>query len=126
MARSYSRYQWVPVVLAGVFAAIVGVAAYNLGVSHGLAQNWQPTAGGVPPWAWHRPWGFGFGLFPLFFILFWFFIARALFWGGPWRRGLYRHRGWYHDRVDDAPMMFDEWHRRAHEMDRRVPPTTDL
>ena len=127
MARLFTRYRWMPLLLAGLFAAFVGVAAYNLGVSHGLAQNWRPAEGGLPPWGWYRPWGFGFGIFPLFFIVFWIFIVRALFWGGPWRRGYYRPRDWYRHAYD-APMMFDEWHRRAHERDRdrSAPPTTEL
>jgi hypothetical protein len=130
MARVFNRYRWVPVLLAGLFAAFVGVAAYNLGVSHGLAQNWPASAGAVPPWGWYRPWGFGFGIFPLFFIVFWIFIVRAIFWGGPWRRGYYRPRHWYRHAYDDGAMMFDEWHRRAHERerdrDRGAAPTTDF
>jgi hypothetical protein len=30
---------------------------------------------------WHRPWGFGFGFFPFFFILLCFFLLRRAFWG---------------------------------------------
>jgi hypothetical protein len=59
---------------------------------------------------WPRPWGFGFGFFPffpLFFILFWAFVLRGMFWRGGWRG-----RGCGYDGV---PPAFDEWHRRAHE-----------
>jgi hypothetical protein len=59
---------------------------------------------------WPRPWGFGFGFFPFFpllFILFWIFVARGLFWRGAAWRG--RGCGYY-GRAD----ALDEWHRRAH------------
>jgi len=80
-------------------AAFAGVAfySYNMGVAHGIAQNVRvvEAPGGaagtaVPVIIYPRPWGFGFGFFPFFpflIILFWFFVARALF----WRRGWYRH-----------------------------------
>ena len=78
-------------------ATLAGVAfyAYNLGVAQGVAQAVAervaaaPGATGVPVVIWPRPWGFGFGFFPFFpflFILFWFFVARALFWRGAWHR----------------------------------------
>jgi len=98
-------------------AALAGVAfySYNLGVAQGVAQGVAervaaaPGATGVPVVIWPRPWGFGFGFFPFFpflFILFWFFVARALFWRGVWRG-----RGCGYGGV---PPAFDEWHRRAH------------
>jgi hypothetical protein len=106
-----------------VVGTFVGFAAYNAGVSHGLAMGAHAVAleagaqaapgapAVVPPphpygyyghygyYGWH-PWGFGFGLGPLFFILVWFVILRALFWrrvfwgGGPWGRYAYGRRGW--------------------------------
>ncbi|RDJ94245.1 hypothetical protein B4Q13_15910, partial [Lacticaseibacillus rhamnosus] len=72
---------------------VVGYGAYNLGVLHGLAVNGSLTTavaqppGAVPvvvyPYGWHRPWGFG--LFPFLVLAFWFVVARAFFWRGPWR-----------------------------------------
>jgi hypothetical protein len=44
-----------------------------------------------------------------FWLTFWLFLLRGLFWGGPWGR-----RGRYY-RLEDLPADFDEWHRRAHE-----------
>jgi hypothetical protein len=93
---------------------LVGVAAYNMGLAHGAAQAAAAAAaaGGTLPafpyaypfgWGWYRPWGFGF-FFPLFFLFFWFVIARAIFWGGRWRRHGYDYR-----------TGLEEWHRRAHE-----------
>ena len=62
-------------------AAAIGVGAYNAGVAQGIAQ------GGVYPYMWYRPWGFGF--FPFFLLLVPFFIiARILAWRGRW------HDGW--------------------------------
>jgi len=69
--------------------AAVGFYAYNAGVAHGVAQSGQLVAapGAVAPVViWPRPWGFGFGFFPVFplLILFWILIARGLFWRGGW------------------------------------------
>jgi hypothetical protein len=93
---------------AAIGSLIVGVVAYNAGLSQGAAQA-AAAAGNLPPYAygWHRPWGFGFG-FPIFLLFFWFVLARGLFWGGPWRR-----HAWHRD--GDVPRSFDDWHRRAHE-----------
>ena len=106
------RLRWVAVLTAVLFAVLVGVAAYNAGVSHGLAVA-APAAerapGAVTPFYGYRPWGFGFGFFPLGFVLFWLLVLRVGFWGGCRRRyGYYRWR-------DEGPSSFDEWHRRAHE-----------
>ena len=68
-----------------LIAAVAGFGSYmyQLGVAHGTA---------VP-----RPWGFGFGFFPffplLFFVLFWIFAARALFWRRRWHYGPYGYYG---------------------------------
>ena len=77
-----------------VVVAFAGVAfySYNMGVAHGVMQSVRvveapaaPGAAAAPGviYPYPRPWGFGFGFFPFFpflFILFWFFVARALFW----------------------------------------------
>ena len=96
--------------LALVGSVMVGVLAYNAGLSHGAADA-AAAGGNLPPyfygWGWHRPFGFGWG-FPIFFLFFfWIFFARFLFWGGPWRRRWHYYR--------DVPPSFDDWHRRAHE-----------
>jgi hypothetical protein len=115
--------RWAPAVFALFFAAIVGLAvgtwAYNLGLSHGLAERLPPPSAGAYPWAYYRPWGFG-PFFPLLFLLFWFAALRFLFRGGPWRRGW---GGYYGGRLPhDVPPMFEEWHRRAHERESSTPP----
>src|SRR5215208_5027257 len=89
----------------------VGVYGYNAGVARGLAEGSRVAAApgtgvSVVP-MWPRPWGFGYGffpffpVFPFFFLLFWFFVARGLFWRGGWRRGC---------GYDGVPPSFDEWH----------------
>jgi len=116
------RFGWL---FAGVLmialAASVGMYSYNLGLAHGVAESARIAAerGGTAPVValWPRPWGFGFGFgffpfFPFLFILFWFFIIRALFWRGAWGyRGGWGHRRWD---TGGVPPAFEEWHRRAH------------
>jgi len=91
--------------------AAVGFYGYNLGVAHGVAQSGHALTPGTPsPYAyWPHPWGFGFGFFPffplVFIILFWVLIVRGLFWRGRWGRGAC---------YGGVPPAFEEWHRRAH------------
>jgi hypothetical protein len=111
-----NRYVWRALAIAVLIiaaGAAIGIGAYNAGVAQGIAESGRITA--VPPagtpavYVWPRPWGFGFfPVFPLFVLLFFFFVARGLFGRGPWRGGC----GYY--RYDGVPPQFDEWHRRAH------------
>ena len=114
------------VLLAVLLACVIGVAAYNAGVSHGLAVQVPAAAPGVYPYPhyWH-PWGFGF-FFPL---LFGFLLLRLVFWGGHRRwygrgyyGGGYYGRGCYGGGYGDVPAAFDEWHRRAHQHGPEDPP----
>jgi hypothetical protein len=111
-------YRWAPAVFGLLLAVVVGVWAYNLGLSHGLAEQLPPPSAGVYPWGYYRPWGFG-PFFPLLFLAFWFFALRFFIRGGPWRRGW---GGYYGGRSHGVPPMFEEWHRRAHERDSPAPP----
>ena len=104
-----------------LFAAIVGVVSYNLGLAQGLAR--QVPAGSPVAYAWPHPWGFGL-LFPLLFFGFWFVVVRGLLGGG-------RYRAWHHGYGCQGggaygPPMLDEWHRRAHERDRPDPQATSV
>ena len=99
---------------------VLGLLAIAMlaGVAQGLAEGGRAVAapgGGVPVVAVWRPWGFGFGFFPFFpllFILFWFVIVRGLFWRGAWGRGC---------AYGGVPPAFDEWHRRAHAQEGQPP-----
>jgi hypothetical protein len=103
--------RWAVIIGALLLAAIVGGIAYNAGIAHGIEQSGKvisappPYSYPYPYYGWHRPWGFGFFFVPLFFVAFWLFVVRGLF----WRRGWHRHGcGGYAER-------FDEWHRQSHE-----------
>jgi hypothetical protein len=112
-------------VVTAILLAIVGVIAYNVGWSDGVATHLPAgTAAAAPPYYYgYGPhfWGAGFGIFGFFWLLFVLFILFALlrfaffgrrFWGGGWGygRGGYGHR--------DMPPAIDErmqeWHKRAH------------
>jgi len=109
-----SRFRWFALLAVVLVAVVVGTISYNAGVSHGLAvapavANAAPgTAAVYPPYFWYRPWGFGFGFGPIFFLLFLLFVIRPLLWGG------FHRRRYYWDAYD-VPPRFEDWHRRAHE-----------
>jgi len=115
-----------------------GIYGYNIGVAHGIAQSaalaerGAAAPGAAPIVFYPRPWGFGFGFFPfapLFFILFWVLIVRALFWRGPrWGRG-YGYGYGYGCAPGGVPPAFDEWHRRAHAQpapEKSAPPSQSV
>jgi len=119
--RHVFRAVVIAVAIVGALTA-AGLFGYSLGVTRGVAEApaavVAPAAPGaaVPIIVYPRPWGFGFGFFPFFpllFILFWLFVARAIFWRARWRRGC--GYGYYGGGV---PPAFDEWHRRAHGQER--------
>jgi hypothetical protein len=109
MNGQFRGSHWIAAAFAVLVAVGVAVLAYQAGVSHGLAlQIPSGSAAPVyPPYYWYRPWGFGFIGPIFFFVIFWIFISRLLFWGG--RRRWHRVYGY------DGPPYFEEWHRRAHE-----------
>jgi len=114
-----NNFRWITIVAALLLAAIVGVFAYNYGVTQGVEQSGKivtaaPPAGAVPYpyYGWHRPWGFGFFFIPLFFFAFWIFVVRGLFWGRRWHHGAYGRCGG----------SLEEWHRREHERMWNEPP----
>ena len=109
-------------VLAGI-----GIGIYNAGVSQGIAQAATLPEGTtvVAPVAYGYGYGhpgfFGFGflwiLFPIFFFLLLFGLARAAFgggrrWGGPgWGPGGYGRDGWHEERE----RRMAEYHQRLHD-----------
>jgi hypothetical protein len=101
-----------------VLLGIVGVIAYNLGWSNGVATH-LPAGASAPPYYYYGgPFGGGFAFFGfLWFLLilfgvFWLFRLAFFgrrYWGGGWGPG----RG-----PGDHPMTREErmreWHQRAH------------
>ncbi|HVR97639.1 MAG TPA: hypothetical protein VMW27_13555 [Thermoanaerobaculia bacterium] len=109
-----NNHRWIVFVGALLLAAMVGFAAWQAGVAHGIEQSGKivvPPSGGpypypYPYYGWHRPWGSGF-LFVPFFIVFWVLAVRGLFWRRAWYGG------------GGPRVHFDEWHRQAHARDAR-------
>jgi hypothetical protein len=108
---------WMLVVALAV-TVVVGIGAYNAGVSEGLAQN-IADGGGNTELVRYIGHGRGFGFFPVGLILFpllffgFFILMGAAFgrgarWGGPgpWGGGPWR---------GDDRRAFEDWHRRQHE-----------
>lgn len=125
MERSTARRLLFAIVLiAGL--VLVGVYAYNAGVTAGLAEGSRVLAPGdrvASPYIYPGVHGYGpgFGFFGFFgallFFLLLFGLLRAIFWGGP--RGSWQGGGRWRDGRGSwsagAPPMFEEWHRRMHE-----------
>lgn len=86
-------------VLTTILLVIVGVIAYNVGWSDGVNTHLPAVANGTaqaPYYYGFHPYGFGFGLFGIFwffliiFGIFW--LLRLVFWGAFGRRMW--HGGW--------------------------------
>jgi hypothetical protein len=113
---------WV-LVVALVVTVLVGIGAYNAGVSEGVAQGLEEGGRSAEldrAFGPHR----GFGFFPLgllfvpllffgFFALMGALFGRGPRWGGPgpWGGGGYG--------------SFEEWHRRQHERPGRAERTDE-
>src|SRR5712691_13012236 len=99
------------IILTLVIAAIVGVGAYQLGVSQGLAATGTAVA---PAAYYYHPFffgGFGF-LFPLLFIFLIFALVR-----GAFSRG----RGWGHGGGWGGPGYYQSPRERLEEMHGEKP-----
>ena len=99
-----------------VLALAVGLVAYQMGLSQGLATT-LPAVGAAPVAYYGYPhWGFGFFgfLFPLLFLFLIFGAMRAAFGGG--HRG-YGPRGWgnVRERIEE---LHNELHREKPSGDR--------
>lgn len=117
-------------ILTLILGGAIAAGAYEAGLAQSAAQVVVPAAGAAPVVAYYGhpyAWGFGFFpfgfLFPIFGLLLFFALMRALVGAG---RG-YGHRGWYGDGQPGVPGRFEEWHKRAHGdttagTDRSVPP----
>lgn len=96
-------------ILAVIGALILGAVAYQVGVGQGLAASGAAPLAGGP----HYGYGWGFGFFPLFGLLFpllflflIFGLVRAAFGGPRWGNG---GPPWM-----DRRTMAEEWHRKMH------------
>lgn len=129
--------------LVGLVAA-GGFMVYKAGVAQGIAQapqvaeaiqqsaeNGQP----VPPmYGYGYPYGYGFGYrhhffnpfsaicFSILFLFFFFGFLRMVFFR-RWHRGWghHGHHGHWGKWEGGVPPMFDEWHKRAHEVPGEKP-----
>ena len=113
MSPRASRSYWAFGLLALALTITAAVVAYNAGLSQGLAEVATGPGNATPPpypYGWHRPFVV-WPLFPLLFIFFWAFVARAFWWGWGWGPRRY----WSHGYGPDDRERFDEWHRRAHD-----------
>jgi hypothetical protein len=118
-----------------LIAAIAGIGffAFRAGVAQGSPVTIEAPSGESMPapyyygygMPFHRPFGFGFGCFGPLLALFLVFIAlksfRLLFWGPRWGWGHHRHGPWGRHGWGErgVPPMFEEWHKRAHEVPAR-------
>jgi hypothetical protein len=115
-----------------VFALLIGGVAYSWGLAAGQTQVVAPGTVAYPV-VYGHPFGFGFGLFGLFFFLLIFALLISAFrgrrwaggpggwgrgmgpggpgWGGRYGAGDPGQRQW---QDHDVPPAFEEWHRRAH------------
>jgi len=93
--------RWLVAVGVIALAAIVGFAAYNAGLQHGVVQSGKvvsaPYQYAPYPYYWH-PWGF---FFPFFGIALFFLIFRGIFWRGGWHRYGYGCGPYPHEREDN-------------------------
>jgi hypothetical protein len=107
--------------VTAIVLAVVGVIAYNVGWSDGLATQVPAGAAAAPPpyYYGYGPHAFGFGIFGFFWFLFVVFGLLFLFrlaffgrrrWGGGWG-----YKGGHGNGVPPAiEERMQEWHKRAH------------
>jgi len=113
------RRMWIgALILAILVGVVVGVSAWNAGVTHGLeiARQGGQVVRVIGP-------GYGFGFFPFGLFLFPLFLfaifalVRGVFWRGRWR-GYGPGGHGMGPSGEGGRAMFDEWHRRQHEQNR--------
>ena len=126
-----------------LIAAIAGIGffAFRAGVAQGSpitieAPSGQSVTAPYPFYGHGMPFGyghhmpfFGFGCFGLLIPLFLFFLAMKAFrfaFGGPRWGHMGNHRGpWAWHWENGVPPMFDEWHKKAHNVARGGGETTE-
>jgi len=113
-------------VVTAILLVIVGVIAYNVGWSDGVATHLPEGTAVAPPYYYGygpHAFGWGFGIFGFLWFLFVLFILFSLvrfaffgrrFWGGGWGygRGMGGRHGYGIPSGIDERMK--EWHKQAH------------
>jgi hypothetical protein len=108
-----------------ILLVIVGVIAYNIGWSDGVATHVPEGTTVAPPYYYGygpHAFGWGFGFFGFLWFLFVVFILFSLlrfaffgrrFWGGGWGygRGMGRHGYGVPPAIEER---MQEWHKKAH------------
>jgi hypothetical protein len=111
-----------------LIAAIAGIGffAFRAGVAQGSPVTIQAPSGDSVPvpyphygygMPFHRShFGFGLGCFGILIPLFLFFLAmkafRVMVWGPRWGH----HGPWGRHWENGVPPMFEEWHKKAHNV----------
>jgi hypothetical protein len=123
-------------VMTAILLVIVGVIAYNVGWSDGVSTHLPAGTAAAPPYYYGygpHAFGWGFGIFGLFWFLFivfgLFWLLRFAFfgrrmWGGGWGYGHGVHGHGMPPAIDER---MQEWHKRAHgeAPSTPAPPTPD-
>ncbi len=118
-------FGFIGLVATTILLVIVGVIAYNVGWSDGVATHLPAGTQGAPPYYYgYGPhfWGAGFGIFGLLWFLFVLFVLFGLlrfaflgrrFRGGGWGYGPGGGFG-HHGMPPAIDERMQEWHKRAH------------
>jgi hypothetical protein len=108
-------------VVTAILLTIVGVVAYNIGWSDGLATHVPAGTAVAPPdyyYGYGPHWGFGiFGFFWFLFVLFIFFgLLRFAFFGRRnWGGGGWGYKGGHGRGIPPGiDERMQEWHKQAH------------
>jgi hypothetical protein len=113
-------------VVTAILLAIVGVIAYNVGWSDGVATHLPESTAVAPPYYYGygpHAFGWGFGIFGFLWFLFVLFILFALvrfaffgrrFWGGGWGYGRGMGGGHGYGIPSGIDERMKEWHKQAH------------
>ncbi|MDO9302573.1 MAG: hypothetical protein Q7T89_14395 [Anaerolineales bacterium] len=144
MFRKGLVFRLIGVVLLLGLIATGSFMAFKAGEVRGIAQSpavttaiSQATENGrdLPPTAYgpgygygYHPYSFGyhhpFGFFPfgaicgsIFFLFLFLGFMKMIFFRGMWHRGWgdHKHGPWGKDWEGGVPLIFNEWHKRAHD-----------